>query len=93
MFAFFIMEYYVYAIASLERNYIYKGLTSDVIKRFHRHNNGFERTTKPYRPFILIYSESCTDRLVARKREKYFKSLAGNEKLKAIREMILTYYR
>ena len=53
------MEFYVYAISSISRNYIYVGLTSNVEERIKRHNLGYEQTTKPYKPFLLIYSEVC----------------------------------
>ena len=62
--------YKVYAISSIKRNYIYVGLTSNLVERFKRHNLGYEKTTKPYLPFILIYNESCENRLLARTTEK-----------------------
>lgn len=77
--------YYVYAISSLSRNYIYVGLTSSIDKRIKRHNSGYEKTTKPYHPFRLIYREICETRLEARKREKYLKSGVGRELLRNIR--------
>ncbi len=77
--------YYVYALSSINKKYIYVGLTSNVILRFHRHNNGYEKTTKPYSPFTLIFSiEVSSDRQEARKVEKYYKSGVGKEKLKKI---------
>ena len=76
--------YYVYAISSLDRNYIYVGLTQDIDARIARHNNGYERTTKPYRPFVLIYSEEVPDRETARKREKYLKSGVGKAFLRSL---------
>lgn len=69
--------YLVYAIKSVQRNYIYVGLTSDLEARLFRHNSGLERTTKPLAPFKLIYSEPAADRLAARSREKYLKSGQG----------------
>jgi putative endonuclease len=76
--------YWVYAISSQSRNYIYVGLTSNLEKRLVRHNSGYERTTKPYAPFRLIYQEQCTHRIQAREREKYLKSGAGKEFLKQL---------
>ncbi|WP_282159768.1 GIY-YIG nuclease family protein [Ulvibacterium marinum] len=76
---------WVYAISSLGHNYIYVGMTADIDKRLHRHNNGRERSTKFYAPFELIYSERCKDRLEARNREKYWKSGVGKEKLRKLR--------
>ncbi len=47
-----------------------------------RHNCGYERTTKPYAPFILIYKETLDTRKEARAREKYLKSGVGRELIK-----------
>jgi putative endonuclease len=78
--------YYVYAISSLERNYIYVGLTDNLERRLIEHNTGKNKTTKPYSPFVLIYFEKCGNRIEARIKEKYFKSGSGKEKLRIIRE-------
>jgi putative endonuclease len=78
-------QYIVYAICSIHRNYIYVGMTSNLIRRFSQHNSGYERTTKPYSPFNLLYSEECVDRPNARIREKYWKSGIGKEKLRKLR--------
>ena len=82
------MKFYVYAISSLKHNYIYVGLTQNVENRVKRHNDGRERTTKYYRPFVLIYTEVCNTRLEARVREKYWKSGVGKEKLKKLRALL-----
>ena len=50
------------------------------------HNSGKNKTTKPYLPFKIIYTEKVETRVDARKREKYFKSGIGKEILKAIRD-------
>ncbi|MFD2825786.1 GIY-YIG nuclease family protein [Leeuwenhoekiella polynyae] len=76
--------FYVYAISSQTRSYIYVGLTGDVENRFARHNAGREKTTRPYRPFKLIMVEEVSTRVEARKREKYWKSGVGKEKLKTL---------
>ena len=78
------MLYTVYAIKSIQRNYIYVGMTSNLLERLHRHNSGYERTTKPYAPYILLYEEKCADRLIARHREKYLKSGVGKEFLRSL---------
>ena len=77
--------YYVYAISSVNHNYIYVGMTQDIDKRVFRHNSGREKTTRFYRPFVIIYSEICKTRIEAREREKYWKSGIGKEKLREIR--------
>jgi putative endonuclease len=76
--------YTVYAISSTTRRYIYVGLTNDVERRFDEHNKGKERTTRPYAPFSLIYTEVHATRLEARAREKYFKSGIGKEFLRTL---------
>lgn len=74
--------FFVYALKSEIRNYIYVGLTNDLGKRVKRHNDGRERTTKPYRPFRIIYSESFETRIEARKKEIFLKSGKGKEFLR-----------
>lgn len=78
--------YTVYALKSLSRKYIYVGITKNLEERIRRHNSGYEKTTKPYRPFELLYKEECSDRVEARKREVYLKSGIGKEFLKSLKE-------
>ena len=74
----------VYAIRSLVRNYVYVGMTKDLERRLSEHNNGENRSTKAYRPFVLIYLENFPDRKSAREKEKYLKSGIGKEFLKSL---------
>jgi putative endonuclease len=76
--------YYVYALKSLNKNYIYVGLTSNIENRLKRHNTGRERTTRPYKPFKIIKIDKFDTRIEARQREKYLKSGCGKELLKKI---------
>ena len=76
--------YTVYAIKSKVRNYIYVGITRNIQDRLFRHNSGYEKTTKAYAPFELIYTETAEDGNEARKREKYLKSGVGKEFLKSL---------
>ena len=78
--------FYVYAISSIEKNYIYVDLTSNFEERLKRHNGLKERTTKFYAPFKLIYLEEAITRIDARVREKYWKSGIGKEKLRSLRD-------
>ncbi len=77
--------FFVYAIRSLTRNYIYVGLSNDYKRRIKEHNDGYERTTKPYRPFELILVEEFPTRPEARKREMYLKSGVGKAYLKGLK--------
>jgi putative endonuclease len=78
------MAYIVYAIKSISKNYIYVWLTDDIERRLYQHNTWRSKTTKPYAPFILIYTEDLATRPEARKREIYFKSWQWKEFLKAL---------
>ena len=76
----------VYAIKSISRNYLYIGLTNNFERRLKQHNEGQNRTTKPYAPFILVLKEILPDRIKVREREKYLKSGMGREYLKSLIE-------
>ncbi len=75
----------VYALASLEKEYIYVGLSLNVERRINEHQRGKEPTTRAYRPFEVLVVEVLPDRKEARRREKFLKSGAGKELLKEIR--------
>ena len=78
------MSYCVYAIKSEIDSRIYVGMSQNVEKRLKEHNNGRVFSTKGYRPWHLVYSEKCSDRIHAREKEKYYKSGYGKEHLKNI---------
>ncbi len=76
-------NYIVYAIKSEDSGRIYVGMSLDPKRRLKEHNSGKVFSTKGFRPWILIFFENCgTKRTYARKREKYWKSGIGKEKLK-----------
>ena len=77
-----ITMFIVYVLRSLARNYVYVGLTNNLVRRFDQHQSGKERTTKPYRPFKIVLTEEYRTRILAREREKYLKSGSGKEWLK-----------
>jgi putative endonuclease len=76
--------FFVYAIKSTVRNYIYVGMTNNVNRRLIEHNNGENRSTKAYKPFVLIYTAEFQTRIEAREKEKYLKSGIGKEYLKSL---------
>ncbi len=77
-------HYYVYAIYSQHRNYIYVGISNDINRRLNEHNLGYNKTTKPYLPFILIHYEQFHSRPEARIREKELKTTSGKRFLRKI---------
>ena len=82
-------KYYVYAIKSLSRNNIYVGLTNNLERRIYDHNKGYNRTTKPYSPFLTIYTQDFNSRIEARLREKYLKSGVGKDFLRKLERSLI----
>lgn len=74
--------YYVYIIQSKLNGQSYAGSTNDLKGRFKKHNNGDVISTKPYKPWKLLYYEAYESENLARMREKRLKH-NGN----AIREL------
>ena len=72
----------VYIIESKKRNYRYVGLTNNLQRRLEEHQKGYNKITKFYCPFELIYSELFDTRPQARRREKYLKSGYGRQWIK-----------
>lgn len=75
---------FIYAIKSLSIEYIYVGMANNIERRMHEHNSGQNRSTKAYKPFVLVYTEQFESREEARKKEKYLKSGVGKEYLKSL---------
>ena len=69
--------YFMYVLYSRTFRRFYKGYCSDPEKRLKEHNSGGTKSTKPFRPWELIYSEVFNSLNEALKREKYFKTAAG----------------
>ena len=76
--------YFVYALKSTVRKYIYVGLTNDLDRRINEHNQGYNKTTKPYSPFEMIYSREFETRTEARAHEKQMKSTSGKRYLRSL---------
>jgi putative endonuclease len=74
--------YTIYALISEHRNWIYVGMTSDFQDRLHRHQSGYEKTTKPFRPFISIELAIAFNSNEARRIEKWYKTNYGKNCIK-----------
>lgn len=73
---------YVYILRSQADTKLYIGYTTDLRKRFREHQKGNVPSTKPRRPFELIFYEAYNNRKDAKRREKYFKTHKGKSTLK-----------
>ena len=76
--------FYVYILQSVKSRNFYIGYTSDLKNRFKEHNNGKNLTTKPFRPYKLIYYEAFLNKKDAKSREEYLKSGWGWRSIKKI---------
>lgn len=76
------MFFYVYVLQSIKSKEFYTGSTGNLVRRVKEHNLGLNRSTKPYKPWRLIYYEACRNRLDAKRREDYLKTSEGGRLLK-----------
>lgn len=61
--------FYVYILESEVTHRWYIGMCTNVEERLKEHNAGRVRSTKGYRPYVVIYTETFPDKTLARKRE------------------------
>lgn len=80
--------WYVYALQSEKSGELYIGISCDPVRRLREHNSGSTKSTKFYRPYLVIYTEECLSRVDARNREKFYKSGCGREFLKQFKNNI-----
>jgi len=73
--------YYVYILQSSSNKDIYVGYTTDLKNRFRLHNSGKVKSTKPHRPWIIVYYEAYKGKSDATKREKELKIHAAKNLL------------
>jgi putative endonuclease len=78
------MTYFVYVLFSPQFKRLYKGQTQNLQNRLKEHNDGKVKSTKPYRPWEIIFTEEFNLREEAVSRERYFKTAAGRRFLKSI---------
>jgi putative endonuclease len=82
--------FFLYILYSKENDRIYIGQTNDIDKRLKRHNSGYEKATKAYIPWVLIYIEDFTTREDALQREKYWKQ--SNNRRRIRNEILRNYF-
>ncbi|MEI6498908.1 MAG: GIY-YIG nuclease family protein [bacterium] len=78
------MKYYVYMLEN-DRKRHYVGITTDTKRRLIEHNTGSAKSTRPFGPWKMIYTEEFDTRQDACKREWHLKNTPGRkEKLEII---------
>ena len=74
--------YHVYILLSETNTRTYTGVADDVNKRLAEHNAGRVKSSRPYRPYKIIYTESFETLKEARQKERFYKSTTGRRRLK-----------
>ena len=69
--------YYFYLLKSKKDERFYLGWTNDLKRRIIEHNQGFVVSTKPRRPFEIVYYEAYKSEEDAKNREKSLKLYAN----------------
>ena len=78
------MAFYTYILYSASKDRYYIGSTSDVNERLSRHNAGATTSTKPGRPWIVVYSEEYPTKDEAVRRENYLKKMKSRRYLETL---------
>jgi len=82
--------YFVYILFSIRFKKTYVGISNDIVRRLEEHNRGYSLYTNRYKPWIVIYKEKCENRIIARAKERYFKSSSGRRWMRRYIDIIDT---
>ena len=78
------MTFYVYILHSKKSGRYYIGQTNNLEDRLRRHNAGYVKSTKAFRPWELVYTEVFHTRRDSVKRENYLKRLKSKKAIKVL---------
>lgn len=78
------VEYYVYIIYSHLKNRYYTGYSSDPAERLIEHNLGATPSTRPGRPWVLVYTEAFDDKTAAIRREYEIKKMKSRRYIEGL---------
>jgi putative endonuclease len=74
---------YLYILESIPTGRWYIGITNDLQERLKAHNGGFNKSTRQYRPYRLLFSMAFETKAAAMDREKKLKNLKSRKKVAA----------
>jgi putative endonuclease len=74
--------YYVYILLNETNTRTYTGVADDVNKRLAEHNADRVKSSRPYRLYKIINTESFETLKEARQKERFYKSTTGRRRLK-----------
>ncbi|MGA2625007.1 MAG: GIY-YIG nuclease family protein [Bacteroidota bacterium] len=76
------LDWFVYVLRSLTREFTYIGSIDDLERRLVEHNEGLVQCTKAYRPLRIVAYIAVESESKARGLERYFKTGSGRAILK-----------
>jgi len=84
------MQYHVY-IVRCKDNSLYTGITTDLKRRLHEHNQTTKgaKYTRSRRPVSLVYSKLVENRSIAQKEEYKIKKLDKRKKEELVKNWLL----
>ena len=59
----------------------YKGQTDNLTRRLKEHNNGEEKSTSPYVPWVLVWHTTFKSRSEAMALERKLKNMTGTKRI------------
>jgi len=74
--------HYLYILLSETKSRTYTGVTESIKKRLKEHNSGRVKSSRPYRPYKILYTQAFPTSIDARQAERFYKSTAGRRRLK-----------
>ncbi len=78
------MSFFTYILYSDSKDRYYIGSTEDVDLRLIRHNAGATPSTKPGRPWRIVYTEEHSSKTNALVRENYIKSMKSRKYIETL---------
>lgn len=76
--------WYVYIIKSIQHNRYYIGCSNNLNRRLNEHNEGYNISTKFYKPWVLVHCEKYNNQEEAYSRENKIKSYKGGNAFKKL---------
>lgn len=76
------LDWFVYVLRSLTREFTYIGSTNCLERRLGEHDEGLVQCTKAYRPLRIVAYVAVESENRARELERYFKTGSGRAILK-----------
>jgi putative endonuclease len=78
------MKYFVYILYSQLRDRYYIGYSQDPFERLEEHNLGATKSTRPGRPWKIVYIEKYENKSAAIKRELEIKKMKSRKHIESI---------